>query len=185
MKPRSVRLLKPFGNPKSFKFSVNQDKISLGPRTFLINDIQACRRTYGIPQSWPVVRFIETGLFLWSTYEFMSLVIRFQILMLLDLPDDAQSTSVQQTIDLLNVFFLRTSTTDEQQLLLFIYLYVIFLSFSIFLSNLIFRARISITLKSGEKFEMSYLILLNQGKLVKLLKRTNRVLRKNRKVSKS
>jgi hypothetical protein len=99
-------------------------------------------------------------------------------------PDLDTARANEKAQELLQLFFLRTSTTDEQQLQLFLCLFVFSILYGLIFSNLIFRPRVVLHLKNGDVAEASYL-LVRPRKFVKTLAAGRKISKKTRKSLKS
>ncbi|MEY3568281.1 MAG: hypothetical protein RL587_720, partial [Actinomycetota bacterium] len=121
----------------------------------------------------------------WTLYEMYSLFFRLSAYILLpESPDLDTARANEKAQELLQLFFLRTSTTDEQQLQLFLCLFVFSILYGLIFSNLIFRPRVVLHLKNGDVAEASYL-LVRPRKFVKTLAAGRKISKKTRKSLKS
>jgi hypothetical protein len=185
VKNKSVWLHRPFGNPKKILFSVTEDEVSLGDKVFPAGEVVDCKQSYPKSLSKPVNIILSYGLLGWTLYEMYSLFFRLSAYILLpESPDLDTARANEKAQELLQLFLLRTSTTDEQQLQLFLCLFVFSILYGLIFSNLIFRPRVVLHLKNGDVAEASYL-LVRPRKFVKTLAAGRKISKKTRKSLKS
>jgi hypothetical protein len=82
--------------------------------------------------------------------------------------------------NMLQALHLRASTTDDQQLQLFLVLYFSTILYGLIFSNLIFRPRIVLTLKNGDTVEAPFLFV-RPRKFANALRAGNKVSKRTRK----
>lgn len=182
MRKKSVWLHKPFSTPKKTLFSVNENEISLGDRAFATSEVVQCKQSFPNQFFKPISLLISISLFLWMMYELLSLMLRLQSGLLLEMdPDLDVARTKERTQSLLELFHLRSSTTDDEQLVLFLWLYLGILVYSIVIANLVFRPRVYLESKSGESIEVPY-ILVRPRKFASTLGRARKIAKKNRKL---
>jgi hypothetical protein len=181
MKKKSVWLHNPTGNPKKTLFTVTKTEISLGDTVLLASEVASCKRVYAKPFYKQINLLINFSLFAWLLYEGLNFLIRFQSALLLELfPDGDEEGTNELKMQLLQNSHLRTSTTDDQQMQLFFWLYLSVLIYQFILSNILFRPRIMLTSTSGSVTEVPFL-LVRPGKYGKCLGVARKIAKKNRK----
>jgi hypothetical protein len=89
----------------------------------------------------------------------------------------------QRMQDLLELFNLRSSTTDDEQLALFLWVYLGTFLYQLFLANIIFRPSVYLELHNGETLQVSY-FFVRPRKFIKVLGRVRKIAKKNRKALK-
>jgi hypothetical protein len=160
MRRKSVWLHKPFGNPKKILFSVTKEEISLGDKVFPAGEVVGCKRNYANPLFKPINIVLTFGLLGWTFYEMASVFLRLAIQIALDMQPDVDVARTNERLqDMLQALHLRASTTDDQQLQLFLVLYFSTILYGLIFSNLIFRPRIVLTLKNGDVVEAPFLFV--------------------------
>ena len=181
MKKKSVWLHNPTGNPKKTLFTVTKTEISLGDNVLPANEVAAFKRTYAKPFYGKINLLVFFALFGWWLYEALNFLIRFQFALLSELSTDTEKEETNKLkMDILELFHLRTSTTDDQQMQLSFMLYISILIYQNLISHIIFRPRIVLTSKSGSVTEVSYL-LVRPAKFAKCLGVARKIAKKNRK----
>jgi hypothetical protein len=179
MRRKSGWLYKPFGNPRKILFSVSKEEVTLGDQVFPAGEVVDCKRNFSKPFLKPTNFVLTYGLLGWMLYELASLYIRLVILLRLDTESEADLARANERIKtLLQMFHLRASTTDDQQLQLFLWLYL-----SLFLYGIIskfFGPRIVLTLKNGDVVEAPFFIM-RPRKYVKTLNAGRKLSKRNRK----
>jgi hypothetical protein len=181
MRKKSVWLHNPSGNPKKVLFSVTGTEVSLGETVLPASEVASCKRTYAKPFYGKINLLITFALIGWFLYEALNFLIRFQFALLLDSsPDVDKEATNEKMMNLLRNMNLRTSTTDDQQMQLFFWLYLTVLIYGTLLSNTIFRPRITLTSKSGLVTEAPFL-LVRPRKYAKCLIAARKIAKKNRK----
>jgi hypothetical protein len=184
MKEKSVWLHHPTGNPRKSLFLVSENQISLGGKAFATNDVVICK------QKFPN-RFFKTlnlllfyALFLWLMYELLSLSIRLSVAINVEMtPGIDVARTNQRMQDLLELFNLRSSTTDDEQLALFLWVYLGTFLYQLFLANIVFRPSVYLELHNGETLQVPYLFV-RPRKFIKVLGRIRKIAKKNRKALK-
>jgi hypothetical protein len=181
MRRKSVWLHKPFGNPKKTLFSVSEEEISLREKVFPAGEVVGCKRNYAKPFLKPINIVITFGLLCWTFYEMASVFLRLGILIALDMQPDADVARVNENLqNMLQSLHLRASTTDDQQLQLFLALYFSTILYGLIFSNLIFRPRIVLTLKNGDTVEVPFLFV-RPRKFANALRAGHKVSKRTRK----
>ena len=181
MKKKSVWLHNPTGNPKKTLFTVTKTEISLGDTVLQSNEVAAFKRTYAKPFYGKINLLVFFALFGWWLYEALNFLIRFEFALISELSTDTEKEETNKlTMDILEVFHLRTSTTDDQQMQLSFMLYISILIYQNLISHIIFRPRIVLTSKSGSVTEVPYL-LVRPAKFAKCLGVARKIAKKNRK----
>jgi hypothetical protein len=184
MRKKSVWLHKPFGNPRKILFSVTKDEVTLGDKVFPAGEVVGCKRNYAKPILKPINFVLTFGLLGWMIYELTSVALRLGILMALDMQPEANVARTNERLqDMLQALHLRASTTDDQQLQLFLWVYLSLILYGLIFSNLIFRPRVVLTLKNGEVAEAPFLLVRPQ-KFAKTLKAGRKLSKRNRKLLK-
>ena len=157
MKSRSVWLHNPTGNPKKIQFKVSDSEISLGDFVVPADEVASCKTSYPFRIYGLLVPVIVYGLLAWWFAEFLSFVIRFQFALLIELTPNLDEAATQaQAVALLQKLHLRSSTTDDQQMLLAFWLYIALTFYSLFLSPFIFRPRLVLKSREGSSVEVPY-----------------------------
>ena len=157
MKSRSVWLHNPTGNPKKVQFKVSDTEISLGDFVVRADDVASCKASFPNRINGLLAPMIVCALFAWSIAEFLSFVIRFQSALLIELTPDSDKAATQaQTLALLQKLHLRSSTTDDQQMQLAFWLFIVYFIYALFISNSIFRPRIVLKSREGSSAEAPY-----------------------------
>jgi hypothetical protein len=181
MRKKSVWLHNPGGNPKKIIFSVSATEVSLGETILLASEVAACKRTYAKPFYRKINLLIHSALFGWLLYEALNFLIRFQFAFLSELSSETEKEDTNKLkMEFLKFFHLRTSTTDDQQMQLFLMLYISILIYQNLISHIIFRPRLVLTSKSGLVIEVPYL-LVRPAKFAKCLGVARKIAKKNRK----
>ena len=157
MKSRSVWLHNPTGNPKKIQFKVSDSEISLGDFVVRADEVASCKTSYPFRIYGLLVPVIVYGLLAWWFAEFLSFVIRFQFALLIELTPNLDEAATQaQAVALLQKLHLRSSTTDDQQMLLAFWLYIALTFYSLFISSFIFRPRLVLKSREGSSAEAPY-----------------------------
>jgi hypothetical protein len=185
MRRKSVWLHKPFGNPKKILFSVSKEEVTLGDQVFPAGEVVGCKRNFSKPFLKPINFVLTYGLLGWMFYEFLSVYIRLawalrRVRLSLDTQSEADLARENERMQtLLQMFHLRASTTDDQQLQLFLWLYLSYISLWLFVSKF-FGRRIALTLKNGDVVEAPFFIT-RPRKYVKTLKAGRKLSKRTRK----
>ena len=185
MRTKSVWLHRPFGEPKKLRFSVSKDEITLGDKVFPTGEVVGCKRNYANPLSKVANFIVSLGILGWVMYEMTSLAIRLSVSIALSIQPDADVARTNERMEsMLELLHLRSSTTDEEQAQLFLWLYIFVILYGLIFSNLIFRPRVVITLKNGDVVEAPFL-LVRPRKFIKTLIAGRKISKKNRRVIKA
>ena len=145
------------GRPRKTRFKVTADEISLGDFVVPASEVHSCK--VGYPKKWlgPLSLIIGLSFMLWFLYELMSLIIRLVAAMSVDPTSDGVDSEVKlATVRLLNKFYLRSSTSDDQQLALTFWIYIFSIAYGLFIAPLIFRPRIVLVARGGNVVEVAY-----------------------------
>lgn len=182
---KSVWLHKPFGNPKKILFSVSKDEITLGEKVFPAGEVVRCKRNFINPFSKFMFYVTSFGITGWMFYEMASLMMRLSIsISLSNRPDADVARTNERMQSILELLRLRSSTTDEEQALLFLWLYISVILYGLIFSNLIFRPRVVLTSKNGDVVEAPFL-LVRPRKFIKTLAAGRKVCKRTRKLIKA
>lgn len=185
MRMKSVWLHKPFGNPKKILFSVSKDEITLGEKVFPAGEVVRCKRNFINPFSKFMFYVTSFGITGWMFYEMASLMMRLSIsISLSNRPDADVARTNERMQSILELLRLRSSTTDEEQALLFLWLYISVILYGLIFSNLIFRPRVVLTSKNGDVVEAPFL-LVRPRKFIKTLAAGRKVSKRTRKLIKA
>lgn len=185
MRMKSVWLHKPFGNPKKILFSVSKDEITLGEKVFPAGEVVRCKRNFINPFSKFMFYVTSFGITGWMFYEMASLMMRLSIsISLSNRPDADVARTNERMQSILELLRLRSSTTDEEQALLFLWLYISVILYGLIFSNLIFRPRVVLTSKNGDVVEAPFL-LVRPRKFIKTLAAGRKVCKRTRKLIKA
>lgn len=184
MKSRSVWLHNLTGNPKKVQFKVSDTEISLGDFIVPANDVASCRVTYPFRIFGLLAPVVIYGLLAWWFAEFLSFLIRFQFLLLVEMtPNSDEAESRKQVVALLQKLHLRSSTTDDQQMQLVFWLYIAFLIYCLLVTHLIFRPRILLVSREGGSAEAPYRFV-RPRKFVKTLVAARKVVKRAKAIHK-
>jgi len=182
MKAKSVWLRSPFGDPKKTEFKVSATEISLGNFVVPTDDVASCKVRYA--NKWLGSLNMAVGLILggWFLYEVSSFLIRLLTAFnVAGTPGVDEAATRASMVELLQKLHLRASTTDEQQTLLALYLYIFILVYGIFIAPNIFKPRIVLTSRGGSVVEVPYR-LVRPRKFAKTLAAARKVVKRNKKV---
>ena len=183
MRAKSVWLHDPFGNPKKTQFKVSDSEISLGNFVVPAAEVASCGVRYSnkfVARLNPTIGLALIG---WFLYEAFSLMIRFTTAVnVASNPGADEAATHAAMLKMLTNLHLRASTTDDQQLQLTFWIYILTILYSIFIAPNIFRPRLELIARGGSVVCVSYR-LVRPRKFAKTLVAARKIAQRNKKLS--
>jgi len=183
MRTKLVWLRNPFGDPKKTEFKVSATEISLGNFVVPANEVESCKVRYPNKFLGSLNMVITFGILGWWLYEVTSFLIRLLTAFnVAGTPGVDEAATRASMVELLQKLHLRASTTDEQQTLLALFLYIFILVYGIFIAPNIFTPRIVLTSRGGSVVEVPYR-LVRPRKFAKTLVAAQKVAKRSKKMA--